>query len=57
MPHKDRERVIDFILGEMIEIPVWPQLSAYRGEQMMIQFTDFRTLAFMLFSSELNQIG
>jgi hypothetical protein len=22
----------------MIEIPVWPQLSAYRGEQMMIQF-------------------
>lgn len=40
MPHKDRERVIDFILGEMIEIPVWPQLSAYRGEQMMIQFTE-----------------
>jgi len=40
MPHRDRERVIDFILEEMIEIPVWPQLSAYRGEQMMVQFIE-----------------
>jgi methionine synthase II (cobalamin-independent) len=40
MPHRDREVVIDFILSEMIEIPVWPQLSAYRGEQMMIQFIE-----------------
>jgi hypothetical protein len=40
MPHRDRERVIDFILSEMIEIPVWPQLSVYRGEQMMVQFIE-----------------
>jgi methionine synthase II (cobalamin-independent) len=40
MPHRDREQVIAFILGEMIDIPVWPQLSAYRGEQMMIQFIE-----------------
>ena len=38
MPHRDREQVIAFVLGEMIDIPVWPQLSAYRGEQMMNQF-------------------
>jgi methionine synthase II (cobalamin-independent) len=40
MPHKDRERVIAFIVDELGEIPVWPQLSAYYGEQMMIQFTE-----------------
>ena len=40
MPHRDRDQVLDLILGEMIEIPVWPQLSAYRGEQMMIQFIE-----------------
>jgi methionine synthase II (cobalamin-independent) len=40
MPHKDRERVIAFIVEQMGEIPVWPQLSAYHGEQMMVQFTE-----------------
>jgi len=40
MPHRDREQVIIFILGEMIDVPLWPQLSAYRGEQMMIQFIE-----------------
>jgi methionine synthase II (cobalamin-independent) len=40
MPHKDRERVIAFTVEEMGEIPVWPQLSAYHREQMMVQFTE-----------------
>jgi len=40
MPHKDRERVIAFIVEEIGDIPVWPQLSAYPGEQMMVQFTE-----------------
>jgi hypothetical protein len=40
MPHRDRGGVLDLILSEMVEIPVWPQLSAYRGEQMMIQFIE-----------------
>ena len=40
MPHRDRARVIDFILDELNEIPGWPQLSAYRGEQMMVQFVE-----------------
>jgi hypothetical protein len=40
MPHRDREQAIAFILGEMNDIPVWPQLSAYQGEQMMNQFVE-----------------
>ena len=40
MPHKHREHAIIFIVDEMGEVPVWPQLSAYHGEQMMVQFTE-----------------
>lgn len=40
MPHRDRNNVIDFILREMGEIPVWPQLPAYEPEQMMIQYLE-----------------
>jgi hypothetical protein len=40
MPHKDREQVIAFIVDQIEELPVWPQLSAYQGEQMMVQFTE-----------------
>lgn len=40
MPHRDREKVIALVVDEMRDIPVWPQLSLYRGEQMMVQFTE-----------------
>lgn len=40
MPHKDRDTVIDFILKNIPEIPVWPQLSSYPAEQMMAQYLE-----------------
>jgi methionine synthase II (cobalamin-independent) len=40
LPHRDRERALSLVLGEMVEIPVWPQLSTYHMEQMMVQFTE-----------------
>jgi len=40
MPHRDRERVIDLILEESPEIPVWPQLSAFSAEQMIFQYLE-----------------
>jgi hypothetical protein len=40
MPHRDRQKVIDLIIRETPEIPVWPQLAAFRAEQMMIQYLE-----------------
>jgi hypothetical protein len=40
MPHKDRRKAIDLILKEVPEVPVWPQLSSYLPEQMMIQYLE-----------------
>jgi methionine synthase II (cobalamin-independent) len=40
MPHRDPDRVIDLILREIPEIPVWPQLPFFRFEQMMLQYLD-----------------
>jgi len=40
MPHRDRDRAIDLILGEIPEVPVWPQLSTFPAEQMMIQYLE-----------------
>lgn len=40
MPHRDRRKVIQFILENLPEIPVWPQLAAYPAEQMMAQYLE-----------------
>ncbi|MFP5213154.1 MAG: hypothetical protein ACLGPL_07215 [Acidobacteriota bacterium] len=40
MPHKDRSKVIDLVLGEFLEIPVWPQLACYEAEGMMVQYLE-----------------
>lgn len=40
MPHRDRGKVIDLILRESGEIPVWPQLSALPAEQMIFQYLE-----------------
>ena len=40
MPHKDRRQVIDLILDQVPEIPVWPQLSKLEPEQMMVQYLE-----------------
>jgi methionine synthase II (cobalamin-independent) len=40
MPHRDREKVIDLILEEAPEIPVWPQLSGFFAEQMIFQYLE-----------------
>jgi methionine synthase II (cobalamin-independent) len=40
MPHKDRRKVIDLIIRTVPEVPVWPQLSPYLPEQMMIQYLE-----------------
>jgi len=40
MPHKDRRQVIDLILDQVPEIPVWPQLSVFPPEQMMVQYLE-----------------
>ena len=40
LPHKDRRRALDLVFKQMIEIPVWPQLSPYSPEQMMVQFNE-----------------
>lgn len=40
MPHRDRSRVIDFVLDQLPEIPAWPQLSVYPAEQMMAQYLE-----------------
>lgn len=40
MPHKDREKAIGLILKESPQIPVWPQLSTFAAEQMIIQYME-----------------
>ena len=40
MPHRDRQGAIDLILRDISEIPVWPQLAAFKPEQMMVQYLD-----------------
>ena len=40
MPHRDRQGTIDLILRDISEIPVWPQLAAFKPEQMMVQYLE-----------------
>ncbi|MCU0589466.1 MAG: hypothetical protein MUF52_15095 [Syntrophobacteraceae bacterium] len=40
LPHKDRSRAIELVLNVCPEIPIWPQLVAYPGEQMMTQYLE-----------------
>lgn len=40
MPHTDRTRVLDFLLRQLPEIPVWPQLASFPEEQMMAQYLE-----------------
>lgn len=40
MPHRDADKAIDLILRSVPHVPVWPQLSAFRAEQMMIQYLE-----------------
>lgn len=40
MPHLDRQKAIDLILQAVPEIPVWPQLSNNKAEQMMVQYLE-----------------
>jgi methionine synthase II (cobalamin-independent) len=40
MPHRDRDKVIDLVLREFPEVPVWPQLSVFPSEQMMNQYLE-----------------
>lgn len=40
MPHKDPEKAIELILQAVPTIPAWPQLAAFRAEQMMVQYLE-----------------
>lgn len=40
MPHRDRTKVIEMILREVPDIPVWPQLPVFQPEQMMVQYLE-----------------
>jgi methionine synthase II (cobalamin-independent) len=40
LPHEDRLRALELVFAQMVEIPVWPQLSPYSSEQMMVQFNE-----------------
>lgn len=40
MPHLDRGEAIDLVIRTAPEIPVWPQLSNYKSEQMMVQYLE-----------------
>lgn len=40
MPHSDPDEAIELVLGAAPSIPVWPQLSVVKAEQMMIQFLE-----------------
>ena len=40
LPHEDRRRALDLVFKQMVQIPVWPQLTPYAPEQMMVQFNE-----------------
>ena len=40
LPHKDRPRALEIVFRMSPEIPIWPQLSTYPHEQMMIQYME-----------------
>lgn len=40
LPHRDRSRALEVVFRMSPEIPIWPQLSAYPDEQMMIQYLE-----------------
>ena len=40
LPHEDRRKALDLVFSQIVEIPVWPQLSPYPPEQMMVQFNE-----------------
>jgi methionine synthase II (cobalamin-independent) len=40
LPHEDHQRALGLVFQQMVEIPVWPQLSPYVPEQMMVQFNE-----------------
>jgi methionine synthase II (cobalamin-independent) len=40
LPHRNRDHAIGIILENSPEIPIWPQLSAYAHEQMMVQYLE-----------------
>jgi hypothetical protein len=40
MPHTNRDRVIELVLKESHQIPVWPQLSNFPAEQMAYQYLE-----------------
>ena len=40
LPHHNRQRALDLIFAEMAEIPLWPQLSPYPMEQMIVQYNE-----------------
>jgi methionine synthase II (cobalamin-independent) len=40
LPHEDRQRALDLVFEQMVEIPVWPQLVPFSPEQMMVQFNE-----------------
>ena len=40
MPHKDRKKAIELVLGAIPDVPAWPQLSSFPPEQMMTQYLE-----------------
>jgi methionine synthase II (cobalamin-independent) len=40
LPHEDYQKALGLVFQQMVEIPVWPQLSPYVLEQMMVQFNE-----------------
>jgi hypothetical protein len=40
MPHRDPRYVIEMILEEIGELPVWPQLPVHDAERMMVQYLE-----------------
>jgi methionine synthase II (cobalamin-independent) len=40
LPHQNRDKAINLVFEEIGEIPVWPQLSPYPSEQMLLQYNE-----------------
>jgi len=40
MPHKDRKKVLELVFDNVPQVPVWPQLSSFPSEQMMVQYLE-----------------